>query len=53
MKSYPANYVTKEERKMRDKQIMLELTNLLMKESLITPEEKMKAAEMIKAANDL
>lgn len=42
---------TKEAQKMYKEKIMLKLTDFLMKENLITAEEKLKAADVIKAVN--
>lgn len=44
---------TKEEKELNKKDILLKLTELLMKEELITPAEKLKATELINVADQL
>lgn len=44
---------SKEEKQMDTKDILLKLTDLLMKEELITPAEKLKATELINVARKL
>ena len=52
MRNECQTFITKEKETMQRQEILLKLTDFLMKENLISPVEKLKAVELIRTADN-